>query len=454
MVSRTQRQVAIGAIIVAVLLVIWLIMRGGGYEVNAIFQTGGQLVKGANVTVGGKPVGTVKSITLTDNNMANVKMQIKDDSLEPLHRGTKATIRLYSLSGVANRFVALQPGPNSSPEIPDGGVIPLDDTEAPVDLDQLFNSFTPKVTKGLQGFIKGSAAQYADDPSTPLNETTYGNMALRYVAPFFDAGARLAHSVAKDDETLADFLVVSERASDTLAKQQEQIKAMFTNLTTFTRAVASESDELNRALAILPQTLQQGTVAFRNLRPTFAALEELSKKSDPIGENGGDGLAPLFRDLKPLVENSEPALSYLRKMVHQGGANNDLTDLFATQPGLTKQARTAFPNSTAAMQTGQIVLQFLRPYTPELTSWFSRFGQIASNYDANGHYVRVSTVSAPFNYNGGKLTPNNDTSLSQFTKTGTDRCPGTATQTGADASNPFTAGGTLDCNPALTIPGP
>jgi phospholipid/cholesterol/gamma-HCH transport system substrate-binding protein len=453
-VTNAQRQVAVGAIVVAVLLVVWLIMRGGGYEVNAVFQTGGQLVKGANVTVGGKAIGKVEEITLTDNNLANVRMKIDDKSLAPLHRGTTATIRLFSLSGVANRFVALAPGPNNAPEIPDGGIIPYDDTESPVDLDQLFNSFTPEVTKGMQGFIRGSAAQYADDPSTPLNETTYGNMALRYVAPFFDAGARLAHSVAKDDETLADFIVVSDRAAATLAEQDKQIRAMFTNLTTFTRAVSSEADELDRALAIMPQTLREGTIAFRDLRPTFAALKELSDKSDPIGENGGDGLAPLFRALRPLVENSEPTLAYLRKMVHQGGSYNDLTDLFGTQPAVTKKARTAFPNSTAAMQTGQIVMGFLRPYMPEMTAWFSHFGQIAANYDANGHYVRVSTMTAPFNLNGGKLTPNNDTSLSQFTQTGTDRCPGAAAQPPADASSPFTAGGTLDCNSSIQTPGP
>jgi phospholipid/cholesterol/gamma-HCH transport system substrate-binding protein len=453
-VTRTQRQIAIGAIAVAVLIVIWLLMRGGSYEVNAIFQTGGQLVKGADVTVGGKAVGKVKSITLTDNNMANVKLEIKDDSLQPLHRGTRATIRQFSLSGVANRFVAVQPGPNNAKEIPDGGIIPLDDTESPVDLDQLFNSFTPKVTKGLQGFIRGSSAQYADDPSTPLNETTYGNMALRYVAPFFDAGARLSHSVAKDDETLADFLVVSDRAAATLAEQDKQIEAMFTNLTTFTRAVSAEANELDRALAILPSTLKEGTIAFRQLRPTFAALKELSSKSGPIGENDGEGLAPLLRAMRPLVENSEPTLAYLRKMVRQKGSNNDMTDLFATQPTVTKKARTAFPNSTAAMQTGQIVLQFLRPYTPEMTAWFSHFGQIAANYDANGHYVRVSNVTAPFNLNGGKLTPNNDASLAQFPQTGIDRCPGAAAQPSTDSSSPFTVGGTLDCNPSIQTPGP
>lgn len=455
MVSQRQRNVVIGLIVLAVIIIIWLIMRGGGYTVNAKFQTGGQLVKGADVTVGGKAIGTVKSITLTDNNQANVEMEIKDDSLKPLHRGTQATIRQFSLSGVANRFVALQPGPNNAAEIPNNGVIEFDDTESPVDLDQLLNSFTPKVTKGLQDFIKGSASQYADDPSTPLNETTYGNMALRYIAPFFDAGARMAHAVAKDDETLADFLIVSDRATTTLAEQKEQMTALFTNLTRFTTAVSAESEELDRALAILPTTLREGTIAFRQMRPMFDALEELSDKSAPLGEDGGDGLAPLFRKLQPLAENAEPTLSYLRKMINQGGKNNDMTDLLAGQPSLTKKAKTAFPQSTTAMQTGQIVLSFLRPYTPEITSWFTHFGQIAANYDANGHYVRVSNQTGNFKFNGsGELTPSNDQSLQQYTKTGTARCPGSAAQPAADASNPFTEGGTLDCDPSLQVPGP
>ncbi|MGH2959286.1 MAG: MlaD family protein, partial [Solirubrobacterales bacterium] len=137
--TNRQRQVVIGALVVALLIVIWMVMQSGGYSVNARFETGGQLVKGANVTVGGKAIGKVESITLTDDNQANVKMKINDDSLDPLHRGTTATIRQFSLSGVANRFVALAPGPNNAPEIPNDGIIPSDDTESPVDLDQLLN---------------------------------------------------------------------------------------------------------------------------------------------------------------------------------------------------------------------------------------------------------------------------------------------------------------------------
>ncbi len=448
MVTGQQRTVVVGAIAVAVAVLMWIVFHGGGYHVKAEFETGGQLVKGDNVTVGGKPVGKIESITLTDDNQASVNMLI-DGDLAPLHRGTTATIRLRSLAGAANRYVALAPGPNSAPEIADGGVIKADDTTPVVDLDQLFNAFTPKARKGLQQFLKGSAKQYKDDPSTPLYEPAYGNEGLRWVAPFFDAGARIAAAVSRDDAVLEQFLVVSERATTTLAAQKEQLTALFRNMNSFMRAVSAESDELDRALAAMPNTLREGRSAFARLRPAMDALQKLSDNSEPIG----DDLARLFRDLRPLLENAEPVMHDLRLMIRAKGSHNDLTDLLATQPSLVKKARTAFPNSTRGMQMSDEILDFLRPYVPDLTAWITHFGSIASNYDANGHYIRVQTVTGRFTYDGGsELDPTADRSLSEYPKTGIKRCPGAGTQTGADLSNPFLDDG-LDCDSSLVPPG-
>ncbi|MFY9488001.1 MAG: MlaD family protein [Solirubrobacterales bacterium] len=450
MVTRQQRLAVFAAIAVAILLVLWFVMRGGGYYVNAQFETGGQVVKGADVMVGGSPVGKIDSISLTSNNLAKIRLRIDREDLTPLHRGTTATIRLTSLSGVANRYISLDPGPNNAPEIADEGIIEVDETNPPVDLDQLLNAFTPEVTKGLQKFLQGSADQYADDPSTPLNETAYGNASLRWVAPFFDAGARLAASVSQDSEVLSQFLVVSEQATTTLAAQKEQLAALFANLRKFTTAVSQESEELDRALAVLPSTLREGSSAFKRLRPAMAALRELSDESAPIGED----LAPMFRRLRPLLDNAEPTIRDLRYMMRKSGSANDVTDLLAQQPKLTKLARSAFPNSTVAMQLAAPILDFLRPYTPELTAWISHFGQVAANYDANGHYIRVQTTTGRFQQNGATLDPLPQAQgLAEYPKTGIKRCPGTGTQAPADASSPFLDNG-LDCDPSIVPPGP
>ena len=49
----------------------------------------------------------VKSIELADDGHAEVELEI-DDEVAPLRRGTQATLRIASLSGVANRYVDLE----------------------------------------------------------------------------------------------------------------------------------------------------------------------------------------------------------------------------------------------------------------------------------------------------------------------------------------------------------
>src|SRR5881392_581756 len=104
----------------------------GGYQVKAVFQNAGQLVKGNEVEVGGRTVGKVTDIGLNDAGQAEVTMSVTDGDIKPLRQGTTATIRATSLSGIANRYVSLNLGPGSAPKIPDGGRIGADRTSAPV----------------------------------------------------------------------------------------------------------------------------------------------------------------------------------------------------------------------------------------------------------------------------------------------------------------------------------
>src|SRR4029079_16734890 len=123
------------------------------YTVDATFQNAGQLVPGNHVEVARRPIGKIKEVTLDGNGQARVRMTV-GSGFDPLHEGTTAVIRATSLSGIANRYVELHPGPNSAPKIEDGGAITADKTQAPVDLDQLFNTLDPKTRKGLQDIIQ------------------------------------------------------------------------------------------------------------------------------------------------------------------------------------------------------------------------------------------------------------------------------------------------------------
>ena len=59
--TLARASVAIGVALVLVFAAWLFLLRGGGHEYTLIFQNAGQLVKGDNVQIGGRPVGTVKS---------------------------------------------------------------------------------------------------------------------------------------------------------------------------------------------------------------------------------------------------------------------------------------------------------------------------------------------------------------------------------------------------------
>ena len=135
-------------------------MRGGGHEYTLVFENAGQLVKGDNVQIGGRAVGTVTSIELTANNQAAIRVTV-EEPYAPLREGTQAIIRLTSLSGIANRYVALTPGPGREPDAA-ATTRRLDtaSTTTAVDLDQLFNTLDPEARKDLQGVIEGFKTQF------------------------------------------------------------------------------------------------------------------------------------------------------------------------------------------------------------------------------------------------------------------------------------------------------
>ena len=123
----------------APILVAFVVLGGGSsHQYKLVFQTAGQLVDDNSVEVGGRRVGSVKKIQLTDDNRAEITVEVKEP-YAPL-RGTTAVVRLASLSGVANRYIALTPGPTASRSSTTARVIAEDSTTSIVDLDQLFNT--------------------------------------------------------------------------------------------------------------------------------------------------------------------------------------------------------------------------------------------------------------------------------------------------------------------------
>jgi phospholipid/cholesterol/gamma-HCH transport system substrate-binding protein len=170
------RGLARAALVAAIAVVAVLLLRNGDATTYKLrFQNAGQLVQDDDVQVGGRRIGSVRDITLTDDNQAEIDIEV-DRSFGRLHEGTTATIRATSLSGIANRYVALWPGPNNRPELPGGALVRADSTRSIVDLDELFNAIDPDTRRALQQFVQGNARWYA-------GRGEQANQAARYLDP-------------------------------------------------------------------------------------------------------------------------------------------------------------------------------------------------------------------------------------------------------------------------------
>ncbi|HWX75686.1 MAG TPA: MlaD family protein [Solirubrobacteraceae bacterium] len=432
------RGIAAAALVVVLVIVLVLVFAGGGganYKLE--FAEADQLVRGDQVQVGGVPVGSVKDIELTHNFTALVTIHV-DGSLVPLHDGTTAEVRVPSLSSVANRYVALTPGPNNRPALVSGARLPASVTKPVTDLDQLFNVFNPKTRKGLSQFIQGQAELYVGQ-GRALGLTT------EYFPPFLAATDRFFSELVRDQRVFTGFLVETAKALTTIGAHNESLRGFIEHANTTFGAIGSQQESLARGLRQLPLALHAGNRAFAGAPATFAALGELVQASKPTSRP----LTTLFTKLRPLLTQGTPVVSNFSLSFSRPGPNNDLTDYVRALPQLAAALAGAEPAGVTSLRESVPITAFWGPYSPDLVGTLRTFGQTAAYYDANGHYARVSPVFPDFTLGSNNtLKPSSVQEALANLKTGQlRRCPGAATQPAADGSSPFVSNGQLACDP-------
>jgi phospholipid/cholesterol/gamma-HCH transport system substrate-binding protein len=445
------RLLAAGAIAFALiaLIVIWA-TRDDTHEYKLVFDNAGQMVTGDLVRIGGTPVGEVKAIELTDTSEAEITVSVADE-YAPLHSGSTATIRWQGLVGTANRFVDISPAPNFKAELDDGATIQADETKSIVEIDQLFNTFTPKTRDGLDHFIKGFADWYEGQEQN-------ANTSAKYFSPMLSQTATLFREINRDSEDLQELLVQTSKAMGAIERRGGDLTNLVDNTGATVAALSSDTESLNQALVGLAPALRQGSKTFASLRgPAIDDLERFVVESEPSAKV----LPSFLRRLRTLTKESVPIFTDLRQMFNGPGAGNDLYDTMVDLPPLAKRADKAFPRASKSLKQSTPIFGFIRPYGPDLVSWLRSFGGAMAPYDINGHYARTVPVFDAFNFtddaDGGTLTPKPpaERGSSPHLSTGNlRRCPGAAAPVPADGSAPFVDMGELanpDCDPSQVL---
>ncbi len=399
--------------------------------------------------IGGRRIGSIKKIELTDNNQAELTIVV-EEPYAPLHAGTTAVQRMTSLSGVANRYVQLSPGADSNPELPENAVIPTEKTTTIVDLDQFFNTLDPKTSEGLRNTIRGFGTWYA-------GRGYQGNEVAKYFAPSLSATRKVVEKLAADQPALKALVRDTSQVVTTLGERSATLTDLVTNTNTTMSAIADENAGAGRG-ARLPAA--DAAPREHDVREPARDAGRPRRARRRLEADASKNLAPFLADLRPLLVEAKPTIAQLSQLLRQPGADNDFTDLLNSSPELAKQASSTFPASVKALNKGTPILSFFRPYSADLVGWFRDFGQSASNYDANGHYARIGANFNAFSYDQAtnlltSVPPAQRVPGVSGSPTAVARCPGGASQAPADGSAPWRdVSGNLDCDTSVVPPGP
>lgn len=455
--SRRARIAAVAAVLLAAVAAGIAMFGGdGGYAVTARFQNASQLVPGNEVRIGGVTVGAVESLELAPDGYAQVELSVEGDH-SPLQRGTRAVIRQTSLSGIANRYVDLQlPAGSEGGEIEDGGAVPADETEAAVELDQLFNALDERTRERLQAFIKGSARMWR-------GRSREANRGYRYLDPALSASRRLFDEASADTAALESFVTDSARLVTAVAERREDLAALVSNAAATTRAAGADTGALAEVLERTPDFMRRANTTFVNLRATLDDLDPLVEAGRPAARS----LQDLLPELRGFTADAEPAIRDLSRTLRRAGGANDLVDLLRTFPPLTRVAVDtrrrngerrpgSFPATDEALREAAPLIAHGRPYTPDFFGWADDFSHSGA-YDALGGFSRTQTYFNVLSASVAGETPvlqdledRPEDFLDVAEINQLKRCPGAAEAPAPDGSNVWSEAEqeALDCREA------
>ena len=308
--DRVNGRAAVVTVAVILLAATFFLLRQpeGSKTVTAHFPRAVSVYEGTDVRVLGVNVGRVTAVIPEGN---SVRVEMEYDADVDLPEGAKAVIVTPTL--VADRFVQLTPVYSSGPTLADGADIPLPDSAVPVELDRIYASIRDLAealgpngvnSDGTLNHLIQAGAHALDGQGGRCNEmirqlseaaATFGEGA----GPLFDTVeelARFTNTLATNDKLVRAFVkdlagvsasLVSERVEIQRALRavadsvgtaknfvQSNRQALVTDIEKLTRvmkAINSERDSLDTALAVAPVAINNLTLAYNNESGTIGS---------------------------------------------------------------------------------------------------------------------------------------------------------------------------------------
>jgi phospholipid/cholesterol/gamma-HCH transport system substrate-binding protein len=320
------------------------------YELTAELPSGGKLVKGNEVRVGGFRIGVVKDIKPTVR-MVNGKRRAValaelnlDKKLEPLARDSKLRVRPRSALGL--KYIELQPG-TSKATYESGDTIPVKQASEPLEFEDLYSTFDPDTRPHLQNSTAGFGDAFAGRGQAI-------NRAIEALNPLFRSLTPVMQNLSDPDTELDQFFLQIGRASAQAAPVARTQALLFTDMADTFAALSANPRALQATIEKAEPTKNVSIDSFRVQQPFLIDFTDLSHRLRPAVAELPRSLPAITGALKlgtPVLPRTMELNENLEK------ALKEAEDLFENPNTLL-----ALKDIHTALTVSRPAIEFIAPY--------------------------------------------------------------------------------------------
>jgi phospholipid/cholesterol/gamma-HCH transport system substrate-binding protein len=358
------------------------------YDVYAQLPGGENLVKGNEVRVGGFRVGVVdeiKPVTDPKSGKAVARIHMKlDKTVEPLSRDTTLFVRPRSALGL--KYVEVTPG-RSKQTWKSGATIPLSQSRAPTELDDVLNTFDKPTRDASQQSLQGYGDAFAGRGMSI-------NGAIEGLRPFVTHLTPVMKNLANPDTQLDQFFLQIGRASAQVAPVADVQARLFGEMADTFGAIAHDPKALQDTIAKAPSTLDTSIASFRVQRPFLADFTDLSHRLRPAASE----LPVALPRINTTFKVGPPVLKRSVEL------NKQTKDVFASLDKLARRPTTLLALKDLRTTVGVFTptIQYAAPYNTvcNFTNYFltglsGHIGRDVANGTAEAVLLRSGTKTQP-----------------------------------------------------------
>jgi ABC-type transporter Mla subunit MlaD len=382
------------------------------FELNAVFENAPPIHTGQAVRIAGVDVGKVSAVEPLGgaSPAVVVTMKLGDDAL-PIHRDAQVKVR-ERLFFEGNLFFDVRPGTPATGTLDDGDTIPVSQTSAPVQLDQVLGTLQGNTRENLQKLLFGfgdalngkpKPGEDADQDPDSKGETAGRSLndSLKYSADSLRGGAILNDATRGTElHDLSKLIGSQQKVFAALSTHEGSLKDLITNFNTTMGALASEETNLRATIHELPRVLEAARPALDNLNAAFPSTRAWALEMIPgVRETPAtiDAGFPWIRqtrallspaELQGLVDDLQPAVADFAEFT------DGQLDLLPVLDDFNRcQLDVILPTVEQRIVDGALSTG-LRSYEEFFQGMVSLAGE-SQNFDGNGSYVRIQS-GGPF----------------------------------------------------------